>query len=86
MWLTGSPALPIIARETISLTIRAACRSASIMLRGSATPWPAISNAVPWSTDVRITGRPTVMFTPASMPSTLTGPWPWSWYMATIRS
>ena len=56
------------------------------MLRGSAMPWPAMSNAVPWSTDVRITGRPTVMFTPDSMPSTLTGPWPWSWYIATIRS
>ena len=64
----------------------AACRSASTMLPASARPVPAMSNAVPWSTEVRITGRPTVMLTPASMPSTLTGPCPWSWYMATIRS
>ena len=41
------------------------------MLRGSAMPVPAMSKAVPWSTEVRITGRPTVMFTPASMPEHL---------------
>jgi hypothetical protein len=56
----------------------AACRNASTRLRSSARPKPAMSNAVPWSTDVRTTGRPTVMFTPASSPSTFTGPWPWS--------
>ena len=49
-------------------------------------PCPAMSNAVPWSTLVRITGRPTVMLTPSSRPSTLIGPWPWSWYIATTRS
>ena len=56
------------------------------MLPGSATPRPAMSNAVPWSTLVRITGRPTVTLTPSSRPRTLIGPWPWSWYIATTRS
>jgi len=53
-----------------------AWRSASSKLPSSAMPLPAMSNAVPWSTEVRITGSPTVMFTPASSPSTLIGPWP----------
>lgn len=35
---------------------------------------PAMSKAVPWSTEVRFTGRPTVMFTLASLPGTFTGP------------
>ena len=29
-------------------------------------PWPAISNAVPWSTDVRMIGSPSVILTPDS--------------------
>ena len=33
------------------------------MLEGSATPWPAMSNAVPWSTDVRMMGKPKVTLT-----------------------
>ncbi len=56
----------------------AAWRSASMRLRSSAMPLPAMSKAVPWSTEVLTTGRPTVMFTPDSRPSTLMGPWPWS--------
>ena len=56
------------------------------MLASSAAPVPAMSNAVPWSTLVRITGSPTVTLTPASMPRTFTGPCPWSWYIATTRS
>src|SRR3954471_10101284 len=35
-------------------------------LSSRAMPWPAMSNAVPWSTDTRTTGSPMVMFTPAS--------------------
>ena len=33
---------------------------------------------VPWSTLVRTNGRPMVMLTPCSMPSSLTGMCPWS--------
>jgi hypothetical protein len=53
-------------------------RRASSRLPSSAMPLPAISKAVPWSTDVRTTCRPTVTLTPASRPSTFTGPCPWS--------
>src|SRR3954447_10659059 len=35
-------------------------------LSSRAMPCPAMSNAVPWSTDTRTTGSPIVMFTPAS--------------------
>ena len=38
-------------------------RIACCMLRGSARFFPAISNAVPWSTDVRIIGIPSEMLT-----------------------
>ena len=41
----------------------AAVRRAAFMLEASATPLPAISNAVPWSTDVLISGNPRVTFT-----------------------
>ncbi len=37
---------------------------ASIRLRSLAIPLPAMSKAVPWSTDVRMMGKPRVMFTP----------------------
>src|SRR5690606_10833659 len=43
---------------------RAARTSASIMEPGSAMPRPAMSNAVPWSGEVRTNGSPTVTFTP----------------------
>ncbi len=36
------------------------------MLCGLAMPWPAMSNAVPWSTEVRTIGRPSVTLTPES--------------------
>ena len=45
-----------------------------------------MSNAVPWSTDVRTTGRPIVMLTPLSNASSFIGVWPWSWYMHTMAS
>ncbi len=48
-------------------------RTASIRLDASATPCPAISNAVPWSGLVRTNGRPRVTFTPLSTPRYLTG-------------
>ena len=51
-----------------------------------ATPCQAMSNAVPWSTDVRMIGRPSVTLTPESKASSFIGPWPWSWYMHTIAS
>src|SRR6187551_3754943 len=37
---------------------------AAIMLSGRAIPFPAISNAVPWSGLVRGNGSPSVTFTP----------------------
>ena len=46
-------------------------------------PVPSLSKAVPWSTLVRIIGRPTVMLTPALRPS---GPCPGSSYIATTIS
>ena len=70
---------------------------ASTMLSALARPVPAMSNAVPWSTDVRRIGRPSVMLTPLTAchtpvagsmlkPSSLTGMWPWSCYIATTAS
>src|SRR5262249_36422881 len=41
----------------------AASLTASTRLPGSATPLPTMSKAVPWSTDVRMIGSPTVRFT-----------------------
>jgi hypothetical protein len=46
------------------------------MLRSSARLVPAMPTAVPWFTEVRTTGSPTVMFTPSSCPITFPGPWP----------
>jgi hypothetical protein len=45
-----------------------------------------MSKAAPWSGDIRRKGRPSVTATPSSGPSSLTGMWPWSWYIATTRS
>ncbi len=45
-------------------SIRTATSSASTMLSWLATPFHARSNAVPWSTETRRKGRPTVTFTP----------------------
>ena len=52
----------------------------------NAMPCQAMSNAVPWSTDVRMIGRPRVTLTPVSNASSFIGAWPWSWYMHTIAS
>ena len=57
---------------------RAASRNASIRLVGLASPLPAMSNAVPWSGEVRTNGRPSVTLTPVSKASVLAGMRPWS--------
>ena len=53
--------------------ISAAMRNAAIVLAGLALPVPAISNAVPWSGEVRMKGRPSVTFTLSSKPRALAG-------------
>ena len=55
-----------------------AVRTAAIRLAADALPCHAISNAVPWSTEVRMIGRPSVTFTPFSNASILKGINPWS--------
>ena len=67
-------------------TIRAASSSALTRLVVEATPVQAMSNAVPWSTDVRTIGRPRATFTPDSKSSSFDGMCPWSWYMHTTAS
>src|ERR1044072_509367 len=71
------------------------CTAASIastIASGLAIPLPAISKAVPWSTEVRMMGSPIVMFTPFTLsicffsafhlkPVSLNGICPWSWYI-----
>ena len=47
--------------------------SAAIRLVGSATPLPAISNAVPWSGEVRMNGNPSVTLTPPAKSIVLIG-------------
>src|SRR5208283_4780575 len=54
---------PTAARHAYSI--------AAIMLDGFAIPFPAMSNAVPWSGDVRTNGNPIVMFTARSNSSVL---------------
>src|SRR5215208_1372041 len=51
----------------------AASLIASIRLEGSAVPVPAMSNAVPWSTDVRTIGRPRVTLTARPKATSLIG-------------
>ena len=55
-------------------------------LDGSASPVPAMSKAVPWSTLVRKKGKPTVTLTPVSKPMSFMGMCPWSWYCTTTMS
>ena len=55
------------------VAILAAIRKAAIKLSGRAWPLPAISNATPWSGDVRTIGRPKVTFTPPQKSSIFTG-------------
>ncbi len=57
---------------------RAASLSAAIRLDGSARPVPAISNAVPWSGEVRTNGRPSVTLTAWSKAMVLIGISAWS--------
>ena len=47
---------------------------------------PARSNAVPWSTEVRMMGRPRVMFTVSPKEVCLMAGSPWSWYIASTAS
>src|SRR6266536_847954 len=63
-----------------------AARRAAFMLAALATCFPAMSKAAPWSGAARRKGRPSVTATPSSGLSSLTGIWPWSWYIATTRS
>ena len=45
-----------------------------------------MSKAVPWSTLVRTIGRPSVTFTAWPKAWVLSGPSPWSWYIASTAS
>jgi hypothetical protein len=58
--------------------IRAASRNAAIRLDGLARPVPAMSNAVPWSGDVRMNGRPSVTLTASSNARVFAGISAWS--------
>ena len=49
------------------------------MLPGSAAFLPAMSKAVPWSTEVRMIGSPSVTLTARPNASNFTGISPWSW-------
>ena len=51
---------------------------AETRLLASAWPEPASGNAVPWSTEVRTMGRPSVMFTQSPKPANLMTGNPWS--------
>jgi len=53
-------------------------RVAAMRLPASARPVPARSSAVPWSTDVRMIGRPSVTFTAWPKPACLSTGRPWS--------
>ena len=55
-----------------------ASSSAAARLPASARPVPARSSAVPWSTDVRMIGRPSVTFTAWPKPAYLSTGRPWS--------
>ncbi len=55
-----------------------AMRMAAFMLSASAMFLPAMSKAVPWSTEVRMMGMPRDMFTVASKSISFMGMWPWS--------
>src|ERR1700728_1668144 len=61
-----------------ALARRAPRRSAAIKLVASARPLPAMSNAVPWSGEVRTKGRPSVTLTAWSNASVLIGISAWS--------
>ena len=58
----------------------------SIRLMLPAIPLPAISKAVPWSTELLIKGSPKVRVTDFSKSRVLQAMWPWSWYRDRIAS
>ena len=58
--------------------IRSAMSIAASRLSGRAMPLPAMSNAVPWSGEVRTKGRPSVTLTVSSKASALAGISAWS--------
>src|SRR5690606_2267033 len=60
-----------------SIMLMAVCR-ATFRLPTSTRPVPARSNAVPWSTEVRMIGRPRVTFTAWPKPLCLSTGSPWS--------
>ena len=76
----------VLSVGPLPATIRAATRTASIRLDGSARPFQAMSKAVPCATLVRTIGRPKVTLTARSKPTVLSAMWPWSWYIATTAS
>jgi hypothetical protein len=55
-------------RRLSAAIMSSAVRSAWIRLPVSALPLPARSRAVPWSTEVRMIGRPSVTFTASPKP------------------
>ena len=69
----------VLANELASAT-------AATRLPTSALPVPARSSAVPWSTEVRMMGSPSVTFTPAPKPTCFSTGRPWSWNMASTAS
>ena len=52
----------------------------------SMRPLPASVKAVPWSTEVRSMGKPSVTLTPVPKLACLSTGSPWSWYMANTAS
>ena len=62
----------------LAQTISQATSTAVFKLPECALPVPAKSNAVPWSTDVRINGKPSVMFTPPPKLACFSTGKPWS--------
>src|SRR5262245_55144812 len=63
-----------------------ACSIAALRLPDSAWPLPASESAVPWSTEVRMIGRPSVTLTAEPKPASLSAGKPWSWYIASTTS
>ena len=60
-------AMQLAEEQMETLQSIASCNAVS-MLPGLARPLPASSNAVPWSTEVRIIGSPSVTFTARPKP------------------
>ena len=67
------------ARLGLARASSTAAFMACTRLPPSATPCSTMSNPVPWSTEVRTNGRPSVTFTAWPKAASLTGIRPWSW-------